>query len=118
MKATSFTIPIFLLVAGCVGERLTFHNEGHAKVDENRICIKSHPGDILEYYLLNSSENNYEKPLSGGEDIEKKYPDTCIPLKLKGSTNYELMYILNKEKYRFEFKTDAYKKVTETYSKS
>ncbi|MGB8665083.1 MAG: putative T6SS immunity periplasmic lipoprotein [Serratia inhibens] len=106
----------FFLLTGCVGDRLAFHQAGHATVSENRICITASPGDILEYYLLTSSENNYEIPLSEEDNIAKKYPDTCIPLVLKNSTSYELIYELSGKKYRFEFKSDAHKKVKETYS--
>lgn len=107
----------FLLLAGCVGDKLVFHKKGSATVNESRVCIASTPGDIMEYYSLSSSENSYETPILTEDNISKKYPDTCISFILKNSTNYELIYVLNGEKYRFEFITDAYNKVTKTYSK-
>ncbi|MFG1174438.1 putative T6SS immunity periplasmic lipoprotein [Erwiniaceae bacterium CAU 1747] len=109
-------LSLFLLV-GCAGDRLAFHKEGSAIINERRICITSHPGDILEYYSLSSSENRYEAPVLTEDNVAKKYSDTCIPLMLKSSTNYELIYVLGGEKYRFEFITDAHKKVTKTYSR-
>ncbi|MHC5175898.1 putative T6SS immunity periplasmic lipoprotein [Serratia sp. MYb239] len=110
-----FVLLVFL--TGCAGDRLTFHQEGDATVDKNRICITSSPGDTLEYYSLSSSENNHKKPLAMEDGIVRRYPDTCIPLPLKGGTNYELLYVLSGQYYRFEFITDDHKKVTKTYSK-
>lgn len=52
------------------------------------------------------------------DGIVKRYPDTCIPLLLKESTNYELLYVLSGQYYRFEFITDDHKKLTKTYSNS
>ncbi len=106
------------LLAGCAGDRLAFHKKGRATVNENRVCIASTPGDILEYYSLSSSENSYALPILTEDNIAKKYHDTCIPLILKNSTNYELIYVLNGEKYRFEFITDAHNKVKKSYIKS
>ena len=117
-------IKIFLLffsiffLAGCAGDRLAFHKKGSATVNESRVCIASVPGDILEYYSLSSSENSYAVPILTEDNIAKKYHDTCMPLILKNSTNYELIYVLSGEKYRFEFITDAHNKVKKTYSKS
>ncbi|WP_331254614.1 putative T6SS immunity periplasmic lipoprotein [Serratia rubidaea] len=108
---------LFVLLTGCGGDRLTFHQEGDATVDKNRICITSTPGNTLEYYSLTSSENNYEKPLAMKDGIVKRYPDTCIPFLLKKSTSYELIYALSDQHYRFEFITDDHKKVTKTYGK-
>ncbi|WP_428847744.1 putative T6SS immunity periplasmic lipoprotein [Serratia rubidaea] len=108
---------LFVLLTGCSGDRLTFHQEDDATVDKSRICIASTPGDALEYYSLTSSENNYGKPLAMEDGIVKRYPDTCIPFILKKSTNYELIYTLSGQHYRFEFITDENKKVTKTYSK-
>ena len=51
------------------------------------------------------------------DEIVKRYPDTCIPFLLKKSTNYELIYALSGQYYRFEFITDDHKKVTKTYVK-
>lgn len=107
----------FFLLTGCAGDRLAFHQAGNATVSENRMCIVSAPDDILEYYSLSSSENSYVVPILTEDSIAKKYPDTCMDLILKSSTNYELIYVLSGEKYRFEFMTDADKKVTKTYSK-
>ena len=109
IKKSLLCLFLFLLM-GCAGDRLSFHQAGSATVNENRICISSFPGDILEYYSLSSSENNFEAPLSIEDNIVKKHSDTCIPLTLK--------YELNGKKYQFEFMTDAHKKVTITYSKS
>ena len=117
IKKSLLCLFLFLLM-GCAGDRLSFHQAGSATVNENRICISSFPGDILEYYSLSSSENNFEAPLSIEDNIVKKHSDTCIPLTLKNNTNYELIYELNGKKYRFECMTDAHKKVTITYSKS
>ncbi|AXF75039.1 hypothetical protein LU631_08895 [Erwinia tracheiphila] len=108
----------FFALTGCTGDRLSFHKKGSATVNENRVCIASAPSDILEYYSLSSSENSYAVPILTEDNIAKKYPDTCMPLILKNSTNYELIYVLSGEKYRFEFITDAHNKVTKTYSKS
>lgn len=44
------------------------------------------------------------------DNIAKEYPDTCISLILKNTTNYELIYVLSGEKYRFDFITDAIRK--------
>ncbi|MDU5780783.1 MAG: hypothetical protein E6Z83_08235 [Pantoea sp.] len=116
IKKFLFCLSLFLL-AGCAGDRLAFHKKGSATINENQICIASASGDILEYYSLSSSENSYKVPILTEGNIAKKNPDTCIPLILKNSTNYELIYVLGGEKYRFEFITDAHKKVTKTYSK-
>lgn len=104
-------ITLFTLVtalSGCVGDRLEFRNKGTVYLEGNRlICIKSTPGDILTYYLLSSSENNYAPPLAVEVDIKRAYPDTCInSITLKENVDYDLTYILNDIKYRAEFTLD------------
>jgi len=106
------------LLSGCTGDKLAFHKKGNATVNESRFCITSDPGDILEYYSVSSSENSYAVPILTEDNIAKKHLDTCIPLIIKNSTSYELIYVLSGEKYRFEFTTDANNKVKKNYSKS
>ncbi|WP_146001014.1 putative T6SS immunity periplasmic lipoprotein [Chimaeribacter californicus] len=100
---------IFILsLSSCVGDRLEFRNKGTVYLEGNRlICIKSTPGDILTYYLLSSSENNYAPPLAVAVDIKRAYPDTCInSVTLKENVAYDLNYILNDIKYKAEFSVD------------
>ena len=100
------------LLSGCVGDRIDFHNEVDAAVTENYICIKSFPGDTLEYYLLSSSADRYTVPLAYMmKGVPKKYPDTCIPVSLKKKADYELIYTLNGINYHFDFSIDADKKI-------
>lgn len=107
-----------VLLAGCVSDRLTFHQAGNATVSDTHICIISPPGEVLKYFSLSSSENNYTSPLVTRDNIAKKYPDTCVPFELKNTTQYELIYELDDTKFRFEFITDEDKKITKTYSQS
>jgi hypothetical protein len=107
-----------VLLTGCVGDRLDFRNKGDVFIDKNSICVKAKSGDVLTYYLLSSSINNYEKPLEVGTDVSKKYPDTCIFTALEKNTAYDLIYVLNGDKYRVEFFIDGKGKVSEGYRKS
>ncbi|HHL2498293.1 TPA: putative T6SS immunity periplasmic lipoprotein [Yersinia enterocolitica] len=107
-----------VLLTGCVGDRLEFRNKGDALIDKNSICVKAKSGDVLTYYLLSSSTDNYEKPLEVGTDVNKKYPDICIFTALKNNTTYDLIYVLNGEKYRMEFSIDGSGIISEGYKKS
>lgn len=98
------------LRTGCAGDKLASHKKGSATVNENRVCIASAPGDTLKYHSLSSPENSYQEPIIMEDNIAKEYPDTCISLILKNTTNYELIYVLSGEKYRFDFITDAIRK--------
>ncbi len=100
---------IFLfLLSGCVGDRIAFHNEGDAAVTESYICIKSSPGDILEYYLLSLSVDRHTVPLAFMmKGVPKKYPGTCIAVSLKTTEDYELIYTLNGINYHFKFSIDT-----------
>lgn len=118
MSRKYFLYLCWFLLVGCVSDRLTFHQAGDATVSDTHICIVSPPGGILTYFSLSSSQNNYDEPLLKEDNIAKKYPDTCIPFVLKTDTRYELIYEISNERFRFEFITDADKKVTKTYSQS
>ena len=99
------------LLAGCVGDRLEFRNKGDAVVDNDSICIISKPGDVLTYYLLTSSTDNYQKPVAVSTNIQKRHPATCIKYDVKFPAKYSLIYILNNKKYRFEFITETPEKI-------
>ncbi|WP_294900022.1 putative T6SS immunity periplasmic lipoprotein [Tatumella sp. UBA2305] len=103
---------LFFLLSGCTGDRLVFRNKGNAVVSKDSICITSKPGDVLEYYMLSYSVNNYHPPLNMEEDIAKKYPETCIKTELKNNAAYGLIYTMSGKNYRFEFNIDANGKVT------
>ncbi|WP_435946536.1 putative T6SS immunity periplasmic lipoprotein [Dryocola sp. BD586] len=97
---------LFIQLSGCEGDRLTFRNGGDADVGNNLICIKSTAGDTLSYYNLSSSFNDYREPLVAESNIVKKFPDTCMKVRLRSGENYTLLYELNEKKYRFEFRID------------
>lgn len=111
----SILLILCVLLTGCVGDRLDFRNKGDAFIDKNSICVKAKPGDVLTYYLLSSSINNYEKPLEVGTDVSKKYPDICIFTALENNTDYDLIYVLSGEKYRVEFSIDGKGVISEGY---
>jgi len=84
-----------VFLSGCTGDTLSFRHQGDARIKNNGICIKTSPDNILEFYLLSSSLDNYQKPLVLGDGIAKKHPDTCIKADLKKAADYDLMYMLN-----------------------
>ncbi|WP_413081216.1 putative T6SS immunity periplasmic lipoprotein [Yersinia thracica] len=104
-----------VLLTGCVGDRLEFRNKGDALIDKNSICVKAKSGDVLTYYLLSSSTDNYEKPLEVGTGVNMKYPNICIFTVLKNNTDYDLIYVLNGGKYRIEFSIDGKGVISEGY---
>lgn len=97
---------LFCFISGCTGDTLIFRHQGDARIDVNSICVNSSPGDILEFYLLSSSFDNYRKPIVMEEHISRKYPDTCIISEIKNPADYDLMYVLNDKKYRLNFTVD------------
>lgn len=99
---------LVLLISGCVGDRLDFRNEGAVyQKDNSSICVKSAEGDTITYYLLSSSENNYQKPLLFADHITKKYPEHCFNVTLKKDVIYNLLYEMNDVKYRVNFKLES-----------
>ncbi|MBT0723807.1 hypothetical protein HH682_04990 [Rosenbergiella sp. S61] len=97
---------------------MVFRDKGDAVVLKNSICIASESGDVLDYYMLSYSVNNYHPPLIMEDDIAKKYPNTCIKIELVNNADYGLVYTINGRNYRFEFNIDVNGKITNTYSKS
>ena len=106
MKRFAYLFLMFILLAGCEGDRLVFRDKGDAIINKGSICIKSSANDILRYYNLSSSVNSYEKPLIAESDIEKKFPNTCIKVDLKTGEDYTLLYELNSKGYRLEFRVN------------
>ena len=102
MKAFFIMVISFLLNA-CTGDTLTFRHQGDALIKGDSICLTSSPGDVLSFYLLSSSLDNYRKPISMQEDISIKSPDTCIKSDVRKPANYDLMYIMDDTKYRVNF---------------
>lgn len=109
-----YLLLIFIVLSGCVGDRLVFREKGDASVNKSSICIKSSSNDVLSYYNLSSSVNSYSKPLVAESNIIKEFPDTCIKVDLKPDEDYTLLYVLNSIKYRFEFSVDKRWHVTNT----
>ncbi|WP_408014951.1 putative T6SS immunity periplasmic lipoprotein [Rouxiella aceris] len=82
------------LISGCVGDRLDFRHKGSVyKKNSNLLCIDSKPGDSITYYLLSSSKNNYHPPLMFEDNINRKYPDTCLPIALKQNISYNIIIV-------------------------
>ncbi|GLR11090.1 hypothetical protein COO59_15095 [Mixta theicola] len=99
---------LFLLIlASCgSGDKLQFNLPGDANITLNSICINAKSGEILSYYLLSSSVNQYKKPLSMEDDIQKFYPNMCVFSRFEKNESYTLIYILDQKKYRVEFRVD------------
>jgi hypothetical protein len=108
MKKKSITTLISIsLFTGCVGDRLDFRHQGDIYNKNSELfCINSKPGDNITYYLLSSSENNYQSPLIFEDNVNKKYPDTCLQIKLKQNVYYNIIYEMNNIKYRVDFTLD------------
>lgn len=104
MKIYNVFFLVFLLT-GCTGDTLVFRNQGDARIDKNGICIKSSSGDVLSYYSVSSTLDNYKEPIAISE-ASKKFPDTCIKVEIKESADYDFVYILNDENYRLNFTVD------------
>ncbi|MBT0728152.1 hypothetical protein HGT73_12340 [Rosenbergiella australiborealis] len=117
MKYVYLSFMLFFL-SGCIGDRLVFRDKGDAVVLKNSICIASEPGDIVGFYMLSYSVNNYHPPLVMEDGIARKYPNTCIKVELVNNSDYGLVYTINGKNYRFEFNIDVNGKITKTYSKS
>ena len=96
-------IVFFLFLSGCTGDTLDFRHQGNARIEKDSICITSSPNDVLRFYLLTSSLDNYQKPLAMEDNIARKYPDTCINADVVQPADYDLMYKLNEKKYRLSF---------------
>lgn len=75
--------------------------------------MQSSPKDVLRFYLLTSSEDHYKRQLLSEEYIEKENPDTCIYIRLKNNINYNVIYIMNDDKYRADFSLDENNNLTE-----
>lgn len=97
---------LLMLVSCGSGDKLQFNLPGNAAITLNSICINAQPGEILSYYLLSSPVNQYKKPISTEDNIQRFYPDTCVVSSLEKDGSYTLIYILNQKKYRLEFKVN------------
>lgn len=40
------------------------------------------------------------------DNINRKYPDTCLPIALKQNISYNIIYEMNNIKYRVDFSVD------------
>ncbi|NIF58911.1 hypothetical protein F3J27_09285 [Enterobacter sp. Ap-916] len=96
-----------LMISGCVGDRLDFRHAGSIfQKNNDYVCVNSKRGDVITYYILSSSEDNYQHPLFFENYIQKKYPDHCFNLTLKKDITYNLLYKMNDVKYRVNFALD------------
>lgn len=105
MKKIILLFLLFLVSCGS-GDKLKFKLPGNAFIDLNSICIKAQPHEMLSYYLLSSSVNQYKKPILTEDNIQRFYPDTCVVNRFEKGEKYTLIYVLNQEKYRIAFKVD------------
>ncbi|WP_034947470.1 putative T6SS immunity periplasmic lipoprotein [Erwinia oleae] len=101
-----FTSVFFL--SGCwFQDSLVFKNPGYVYVYDRFVCIKSSSGDSLNYFMISSPENRHMKPVRFGDNLNRKYPDTCILVVLTPGVEYTMLYILNGVKYRVVFDSNG-----------
>jgi hypothetical protein len=96
-------------LSGCLlGEKFPFTDQGSAIIYGDRICISVDKKDVLDFYSISSSENNYKKELvnSGDTPLQYRYPKTCFSAPLKNGFEYVLLYKMNSHTFRYEFFID------------
>lgn len=108
-------IILCLILVGCgSGDRLAFSEPRSASINENLLCINAKNGDVISFYSLSSSIDNYSNTImhSGDQEKSRIYPNLCFDIQLKRGFNYSLLYVLNEKKYRLEFNIDLNGTVT------
>lgn len=106
-----FVFSLFLVGCGCC-DRLQFSDIGNAFIENGKLCIgTNNKADVLTFYNIgkfglgvDSSEDGVLST-SGRNSIALTYPDTCIKVALnaKPGVHYHVSYILNGNKFRYEF---------------
>ena len=103
MKKYSYFLVMFIITGCGPGDRLVFRHPGEVRIVDQHLCIRSSPGDHLSYYSLSYSADQYQNSLAYEDNIDRKFPDTCIVADLKKTADYNLLYIINGIKYRVDF---------------
>lgn len=83
MKKYSYFLVMFIITGCGPGDRLVFRHPGEVRIVDQHLCICSSPGDHLSYYSLSYSADQYQNPLAYEDNIDRKFPDTCIVADLK-----------------------------------
>lgn len=97
------------LLTGCPsGNKFPYDKQGWIRVSKDRICYSINKNEVLSNYYLESNEDNTPHILlsSGRNATSLTYPDTCFSIKLKSGYQYEALYILDRNKYRYRFFID------------
>jgi hypothetical protein len=96
-------------LSGClVGEGFPFTVERGVIIDHDRICISIDKKDIVDFYSLSSSKDNYKKEIinTGNAVLNYTYPQSCFLAPLQFGYEYTLLYTMNGQTYRYEFFID------------
>ena len=115
MKKLLIIIAITSTLVGCgVGDTMQYRTRGHVFLKgEDTVCLKSLPNDILNSYLLTSSEDHYKTTLLVENYINLPYPNTCMKINLKKNFSYNIIYIMNNQKFRVDFTLGDYNDLIE-----
>lgn len=106
-----FVLPVFLVGCGCC-DRLQFSDIGNAFIENGKLCIgTNNSSDVLTFYNIGKFGLGFDSGedgvllSSGRNPIALTYPDTCISVALnaKPGVHYHVSYILNGDKFRYEF---------------
>lgn len=115
MKEFMIIVSIVCTLSGCgFSDRMQYAKRGHVFLKEkDTVCLKSLPNDILNSYLLTSSEDHYKSTLLVENYINIPYPNTCMKVKLKKNVSYDIMYIMSHEKLSVDFTLGDYNDLIE-----
>lgn len=104
-------LPFLLGGCGCC-DQLEFSDIGTAFLENGKLCIGTkNSSDVISFYNVGRfgegfrSKNDGVLVSSGFYPVSLRYPDTCINVKLMSGDkiHYRIDYILNSEKFRYEF---------------
>lgn len=99
------TIPFILMLTGCPGGKPAPHSRS-VFIDNERLCFSVDKNDVLNYYTIESSQNNGYSVIKYDEGLNLSYPDDCIDVKWKYGYSYAVSYGLNGKNYIHRFFID------------
>ncbi|WP_324723384.1 putative T6SS immunity periplasmic lipoprotein [Lelliottia sp. JS-SCA-14] len=95
-------IPLICLLSGCPGGRPA-PEIGYTYINGERLCFSVNKKDVLNYYRIESDQEEGYSVIKHDSNLNLSYPDDCINIKWEYGYSYAISYGLNGKHYIHEF---------------
>lgn len=111
-KIISIFSVVFILT-GCPGGKPAPHAR-YTYINDEKLCFSVDKKDVLNYYRIESNQEEGYVVIKNDEGLHLIYPDNCINVKWKYGYNYAVSYGLNDKSYIHRFFIDNNGRLTDT----